>query len=287
MSTSMGEQMGTALLGHRWDGRPFYLIHGGADDAPEVEPEAQPPAPAPAPPVPAPPADDAAALRAELAAMRAENEATKAAAARSEERLRALMAGGPETPPPPAEEDEEEAPEPKGPDDKPVDPEMAKMRRLLREANRESKSRREAADKLRADWEAQDKQRQAEVADAQRLSEAAEKARQEAEARYRPATIKLAALPAFLAAGANPERAEKLIRLLDMSGLDVDEQGGVTGLADQVAAVKADYPELFARPVVEPPEKKAPRMAGGDRPPVEQQPSRTADRLAAQAMGAA
>lgn len=261
--------MGTStLLGHRRDGRPIHLAQGGSED--------DTPPPAVAPPAPTPPsaADEAAGLRAELETARAE-------AAQNAERLRALMAGEQPAPQPAADDDEDEDKD----GAKPSDPEMAKLQRALRAANRESKARREQADKLRADWEAQDKARQEQLAEAQRLSEAAEKARQEAEARYKPATIKAAAVPALLAAGAKPERADKLVRLLDAAAMDVDAAGEVTGLAEQVASVKADYPELFASAETE--RRPVPRVSGGDRPPVENAPSRSADLLAAQVLGGA
>lgn len=249
--------MGTStLIGRRANGRPLYLIQGGAEDEPAEQ--------TPAPPV----ADDSAALRAELEQVRADH-------ARDAERLRALMAGGDPTPAPAEDEDEDDKDGPK-----PADPEMAKLQRALRAANRESKARREQADKLRADWEAQDKARQEQLSEAQRLSEAAEKARQEAEARYKPATIRAAAVPALLEAGAKPERADKLVRLLDAAVMDVDGSGEVTGLSEQIEAVKADYPELFASAEQDKP--RAPRLSGGDRPPVEQVPARSADVLAAQ-----
>lgn len=275
----MGENMGTAVLGYRRDGRSFHLIQGGAEDPPEGD---QPP---PAATVDTSAADaQLAQVRAELDAMRAENTATKAAAAQSEERLRTLMAGGGDQPAtPPAADPDEDDDEDKG-GAKPADPEIAKLRRAVRTANQESKARREQTDKLKAEWEQQDQARQEQLADAQRLSEAADKARQEAEARYKPATIRAAAVPALLAAGAKPERAEKLVKLLDSAVLDVDGSGEVTGLAEQVAAVKADYPELFA--AVEPERRKVPSINGGDRPPAEERPSRSADVLAAQVLGA-
>lgn len=253
----------STLIGRRANGRPIWLIQGGAED-PEPQPEQT-----------APPADDAAALRAELEQVRADH-------ARDAERLRALMAGGDQPTPPAADDDDDEDKDAAG---KPADPEMAKLQRALRAANRESKARREQADKLRADWEAQDKARQEQLAEAQRLSEAAEKARLEAEARYKPATIRAAAVPALLAAGAKPERADRLVRLLDATTMDVDASGEVTGLIEQVAAVKEEWPELFVSD--EPEKPRAPRLSGGDRPPVEQGPSRSADRLAAQVLGGA
>lgn len=264
----MGEQVTTGLLdgrviGYRSSGAPIYLIRGGADDdAPET-----PAAPA---------ADDSAALRAEL-------EAANARAAQTEERLRAFMAAN-ETPPaaPPADDPEVED-EPKGA--KPADPEMVKLRRALRDANAESKARREAADKLRSEWEQQEQATKAQVVEAQKLAEAADKARLEAEARFKPATIRAAAVPALLTAGAKPERADRLVRLLDHTVLDVDASGEVTGLAEQVAAVKADYPELFASD--EPEKRPVPRVVTGDRPPAETKPLTTAERIAQQVLGGA
>lgn len=258
--------MAAPIIGWRTNGTAIRLIAGGADDDGGESGNA---------PTPTPPAqDDTAALRAELAQAKAQAEQT-------EQRLRALMAAS-ETPPgPDGDDDTDDTPE----GAKPADPEMAKLRRALREANRESKARREAAEKLRTEWEQQEAATKAQVAEAQRLAEAADKARQEAESRYRPATIKLAALPAFLAAGAKPERADKLVRLLDMSALDVDASGEVTGLAEQVAAVKADYPELFA--AAEEQRRPVPRVATGDRAPVDAKPERTADLLARQILGGA
>lgn len=259
----MTGNMTSRVIGYRSSGAPIHLICGGADDDGGEGGNA-----------PAAPVDDSAALRAEL-------DAAKAQAAQTEERLRALMAAN-EAPTAPADGDEAED-EPEG--GKPADPELAKLRRALREANRESKARREAAERLRAEWEQQEAATKAQVAEAQKLAEVAEQSRKEAESRYRPATIKLAALPEFLKAGAKPERADKLVRLLDLSALDVDASGEVTGLAEQVAAVKADYPELFAS--AEEQRRPVPRVATGDRAPVEDKPARSADILARQVLGGA
>lgn len=252
------------IIGYRSSGAPIYLICGGADD------DGGEGGNAPAP------ADDTAALRAEL-------DAAKAQAAQTEERLRALMAANEAPTTPPAVDGDEDDTEPEGA--KPADPEMAKLRRALREANRESKARREAAERLRSEWEQQEQATKAQVLEAQKLAEAAEKARVEAESRYKPATIKAAAVPALLAAGAKADRADRLVKLLDMAALDVDTTGEVTGLAEQVAAVKADWPELFAS--AEEQRRPVPRVATGDRAPVEDKPTRSADILARQVLGGA
>lgn len=261
---------GTLLLGRRADGRPIHAWFGAADDdTPEDTPTP----------------DESTALRAELEQLRAQAAASQAEAQQNAERLRELLAG--QAAPQADTEDDEDDDEADGKpaDGKPVDPEMMKLRRAVRAANREAKLRREREEKLRADWEAQDKARQEQLVEAQKLSEAAEKARLEAEARYKPATIRAAAVPALLAAGANPERADRLVRLLDMAALDVDADGEVTGLAEQIVAVKTEWPELFTP--AEQPAPKPPRVTGADRPPAEQGPQRSADRIAAQILGGA
>lgn len=266
---------GTLLLGHRSDGRPIHAWFGAADDNPET---------APPPPSPAP--DESVALRAELDQLRAQHTAAQAEAQQNAERLRELLAGQPQ----PhggddGDDEDDDGDDAKAADGKPADPEMTKLRRAVRAANREAKLRREREEKLRADWEAQDRARSEQLVEAQKLSEAAEKARLEAEARYKPATIRASAVPALLAAGAKPDRADRLMKLLDMAALDVDAAGEVTGLPEQITAVKAEWPELFAStdPTAPP---RPPRVTGADRPPAEQQPLRSADRIAAQILNA-
>lgn len=260
---------GTLLLGRRADGRPIHTWFGAADDdTPEDTPTP----------------DESAALRAELEQLRAQAAASQAEAQQNAERLRELLAGQ-SAPQADTEDDEDDDDTDSKPDGKPVDPEIMKLRRAVRGANREAKLRREREEKLRADWEAQDKARQEQLVEAQKLSEAAEKARLEAEARYKPATIRAAAVPALLAAGAKAERADRLVRLLDMAALDVDADGEVTGLAEQIVAVKAEWPELFTP--AEQAAPKPPRVTGADRPPAEQGPQRSADRIAAQILGGA
>ncbi len=82
-----------------------------------------------------------------------------------------------------------------------------------------------------------------------------EQIRREAEeaalAKAKPGLVKAAAKDALKDAGLivpakNGDAAyQRAIRLLDMAEIDVDEDGEVSGVADQVRAVKRDYPELF------------------------------------------
>ena len=265
---------GHSVIGYRADGRVIHLLFGAADDDTEPQGVGDTGGNGPAPkPAPAAQHDDTD-LRAELDRLRQEN-------ATHQERLRALMAGGGDTTPAAASTDEDDdEDDSKG---SKTDPELAKLRKAIRAANAEAKARREREDKLRREWDEQDRQHKAQLDEARRLSEAAEKARLEAEARYKPATIRAAAVPALLTAGAKPDRADRLVRLLDMNALDVDANGEVTGLAEQVAAVKQEWPELFRSD--EEPKPRVPRVTVADRPPVEEQPRRSADVLAAQVLG--
>lgn len=152
----------------------------------------------------------------------------------------------------------------------PTEDEWKRTQTALSKANTEAKTRREELAALR---------KAGEDADGKAAREAAEAA----EKRFKPVAVRSAARAAFLEAGlqgATPERVAKLVRMLDLDALDVDDSGDVTGLADQVASVKADYPELFKAT-----EKRPPRLNTGDRPGTNGVPKRSADLIAAQAFG--
>ncbi len=72
---------------------------------------------------------------------------------------------------------------------------------------------------------------------------AKEQAQQAAEARYKPIVVKTAARAALAEAGAL--KPERLIKLLDMDELEIDDDGDVVGLEDEILALKKDYPEFF------------------------------------------
>lgn len=73
-----------------------------------------------------------------------------------------------------------------------------------------------------------------------------------AEAKYKPMLVRQAARAAFAEAGlvtgknGNADAAMKrVIRLLDLDDLDVDEDGSVDGLDEQIAEIKQEFPDLF------------------------------------------
>lgn len=242
-----------SILGHRVDGRPIYVIAGGADDVddgPEVE-------------VP------------------------------DEE---------PETEPEPDDEPEpEEAPKPKPPtkkdDDKtddykpPSKDEWARTQAALKKANDDAKKHRlrnkELEEKARGDETDHEK--------------ALREAREEGEKRYRTPLVRTAVRGALVEAGAlaflqdekdpkaedavkkGESRLSRLMKLVDLDALDVDEDGSVSGLEAAVADVIRDFPDLFATA----PRKPKVRPTGAPRPAVVEKPKSTAEIHAARLLGKA
>jgi hypothetical protein len=152
----------------------------------------------------------------------------------------------------------------------PTKDEHERMQRALAKANAEAKTHREAVKALQTKTEDAD-------------GKAAREATEAAEKRLKPVAVRSAAKAAFLEAGlqgSTPERMARVVRMLDLDALNVDEDGDVTGLVEQVKAVKADYPELFT-----PTERRPPRINGGDRPPSNGKVLTTGEKIAAQVFG--
>lgn len=92
---------------------------------------------------------------------------------------------------------------------------------------------------------------------------AIEDAQVAAERRYKPIAIRSAARAAFLEAGLtdlSDSRMKSLTRLLVMEDIEVDEDGDVVGLDDQIDAIKEDLPELFRKAEVESVDNGKPRI---------------------------
>lgn len=92
---------------------------------------------------------------------------------------------------------------------------------------------------------------------------AVEEAQAAAEKRYKPIAIRSAARAAFLEAGLtdlSDSRMRSLTRLLVMEDIEVDEDGDVVGLDDQIDAIKEDLPELFRKPETESVDNGKPRI---------------------------
>lgn len=243
-----------AILGYRADGRPIHAIAGGAeaDDEPDIE-------------VP----DDEPEPEAETGDEPEPEETPK--------------------PKPPAKKAD---PKPGDDDYKPPSKdEWARTQAALKKANDDAKRHRlrnkELEDKARGDETEHEK--------------ALREAREEGERRYRAPLVQTAARSALVEAGAlaflqderDPDsasarekgesRLKRLLKLVDTDGLDVDEDGTVSGLEAAVDDLRRDYPELFATPARRP---KA-RPTGAPRPAAVEKPKSTAEIHAAKVLGKA
>ena len=242
--TGISRPPGT-VIGYRADGRPIHIIAGGAedDDGPDIEVEI----------------DDAP-----------DDEPEDEQPADDE--------------PEPAD-----APKPKPPAKK--EPEWKRTQAALKKANDDGKKHR-----LR-NKELEDAARAGETEHEKALREA----REDGEKRYRTPLVRTAARSALVEAGAlaflqeekDPDsqaardkgesRLTRLLKLVDFDGLEVDDDGSVTGLEAAVAELTRDYPELFAAPA----RKPKVRPTGAPRPAAVDKPKSTAEIHAARLLGRA
>lgn len=59
----------------------------------------------------------------------------------------------------------------------------------------------------------------------------------------------------------------KITKLIDLDSLDIDEDGNVTGLDEQIESVKTEFPELFET------KRSAPKVDAADKPAIKRQQS--------------
>jgi len=239
------------ILGYRADGRPIHIIAGGAedtDDGPDADVEVDD----------AP--DDADADTADTDDDTEPDEKPK--------------------PKPPAKKAVEDAEEEWKP---PTRDEWDRVRRTM------AKRKQEKLDVQKQLNELRDKHREQETDAEKAVREAAEKA----EARYKPIIVNKAARAALIQAGATAAiegdkekteaRLSRLLKLIDVSDLSVEDDGEVLGLDEQIEGLRSDYPELFEAREKRP---KA-RPTGAPRPAVKEKPRSTAELHAAKLLGRA
>jgi hypothetical protein len=142
------------------------------------------------------------------------------------------------------------------------------VQEALRKARRDARAARRAAPKDGAEPNGG-------APDAERLTREATSA---AEARYKPLVVKAAARAAFAEAGIKGDAVHRVVRLLELEDLDVDEDGSVTGLTEQIEEIKQDFPELFA--VAAPATRRTPKVDGAGRAAPSTQPKSSAERIA-------
>lgn len=118
-------------------------------------------------------------------------------------------------------------PEPTG---KTPEQELADIKAALKKANKEAEQRRKELDTLRKAQEDENEKA---------IREAKEQATNETAAQWRRRVAKAEARAAF------GDKGSRFANMVDLDSLEVDEDGKVTGLEDQVKSIKADFPEVF------------------------------------------
>lgn len=231
------------ILGYRTDGRPIHVIAGGAETDDEPDVEV----------------DDEIEPEAE-----GESEPDTAP-----------------KPKPPAKKNESEPA-----DEEYVPPSREEWERVRRTM---AARKQEKLDVQRQLNELRDKYKEQETETEKAVREAEEKA----EARYKPIAVRKAVRAALVEAGATAAtegdrekteaRIARLMKLIDVGDLSIDDDGEVLGVDEQIDGLRADYPELF-----EPAAKKAKaRPTGAPRPAAVEKPKSTAERHAARLLGKA
>jgi len=124
-----------------------------------------------------------------------------------------------------------------GTDDKftpPSEVEWKKVQRKLKRANTQAQNLRTELDS---------KEKSGKEVDADTEKKFRDEGRSEAEKVWKPRFVKQAAKAAFSQAGA--KSVDRLIRMLDLEEIDVDEDGDIDGLDEQIRDLKKEVPELF------------------------------------------
>ncbi len=78
-----------------------------------------------------------------------------------------------------------------------------------------------------------------------RISELVEKAKEEGRNAFKPTVIRMAARAELMAAGARPNLIDRLVKMIDVGDVDIDDEDGSIDVTDQVDSLKKDMPEMF------------------------------------------
>jgi hypothetical protein len=242
------------IIGYRKDGRPIHLLAGGS--AAE---------------------DDEDDSGIDLGADGDEDETDEGADEEAE----------------PDDEAEEEKPKPKPkPAAKgPTDADLKRVTGALDKERAAAKTARATVRELQAELRVAKKAAEPKAGDDEAVVKAVEEARTEAEARFKPMIVGKAARFGLVAAGLAPDTSEdrmkRLLKMIDMSDVDLDEDGEVSGLEDQIDQIKDTLPELFRKPEPEAPAPKprAPKIDAADRKNAQPAPKSTGEKHAAAILG--
>lgn len=118
----------------------------------------------------------------------------------------------------------------------------AELDKVIRERQKAKQALRQARDDLAK------AQRTNEGESEKATREAREAALAEADKRYKPLIIATSAKAELVAAGVKADKVARLTKLLDLGEIEVESDGSVSGLTEQVTELKAEWPELFEEP---------------------------------------
>ena len=118
-----------------------------------------------------------------------------------------------------------------------------------------------------------------------------EKAATRAEMKYKLPLARAAAEAALARAGWSGKDLSKVMKLIDIDDVDLDDDGNVIGVEEQVEDLKEEFPEWFRRPRVSSRRpaasssgKSTKDVGGADKPPVDTKPKDWKRRLAESAL---
>lgn len=99
-----------------------------------------------------------------------------------------------------------------------------------------------------------------------RINELIEKAKEEGREAFKPTVIRMAARAELMAAGARPTLVDRLVKMIDVNEVDIDDEDGTIDVTDQVDSLKKDMPEMFGpkRATTKRTRKTSAGGAGGD-----------------------
>jgi len=123
----------------------------------------------------------------------------------------------------------------------------------------------------------------------QLTAQAAREAEERAADKFRGIAVNQAARAALASSGVQTNNVGRLVKLLDLEDIQIDDNGEITdGLDEQIESLKSELPQLFrpAEPVKPKPRRApAPRVQSSGREQVEDEPGSSADRMARQILG--
>lgn len=172
----------------------------------------------------------------------------------------------------------------------PTKDEWEKVQASLAEANGQAKKHRLRVQEIRKEQRASAAARSGAGGDGDDDAAARDrKAAEAAEQRFKPIAVRSAARAALLTAGLNDpsdQVMKKLLRLVDMDDVDLDNDGDPIGLDEQVEDIKDTFPKLFEKLEVEKPadqqqRRRPPKITGAGRENNRPEPKTTGERHAA------